>query len=591
MQKHKLFGHFLLWRIRHLKDAYFLIILSVFVGVLAGFAAYLLKNLVYFLQHQLTHQLQIAGINILYVFFPLIGVLLTLLFLHLLVRDKVRHGIPRILFVIGKLGGNMRKHKVFSSLVGGGLTAGFGGSVGLESPIISAGSSLGSTMGQLFRLNYPNRVLLIGCGAAGAIASIFTTPVAAVVFSLEVLLLDLSTTSIIPLLVASVSGAITTKLLLSERYLLIMEDIAPFSINQIPFYMALGILVALLSLYFTRVNNWVRHRMEPIKNIYLKALYGTLFIGLALFLFPSLYGEGYDSIRFIMRENHTQILANSLFVGFADHYWVVGLFLLFVMLLKAWVTAFTIESGGVGGIFAPVAFTGGLAGFLFVYLLKWFFPELPVDARSFTLVGMAGLLTGVMHAPLTAIFLIMELTRSYELIVPLMLTATIAFITVKIYAPHPLFISQLAERGDLFTRDKDRTVLTLLQVRQVIDRDLLTIHPDKTLGDLIPMISRSKRNIFPVVMEDKTYLGVVVLDDVREDMFESSQYHVPIRNYMIQAPEQVGLHESMEQVMEKFTRTGYYNLPVIENGKYIGFVSRANIFSAYRKILKKVSAN
>jgi CIC family chloride channel protein len=584
-------GRFLIWRTKHIQDRYFVIVLSAFIGFLAGIAAYLLKSSVFYIEELLTADFHIQQQNYRYVIYPAIGIFLTVLFIRYIIKDETRHGIPRILYVISKLGGKMKQHKVFSSLFGSSLTAGFGGSIGLEAPIISAGSSIGSSLGQLLRLNYKTTILLIGCGAAGAMASIFTTPIAAVIFSLEVLMLDLTISSIIPLLMASATGAITTKLLLAEKILVHFNVNEPFTLGDVPFYLLLGVLTGLVSLYFNTVTESITNLMERFKNHWIKGIFGVTILGVLIFLLPPLYGEGYDAIRLIISGNSINLLDNSFFYNIRDNVWLFLGFLLFLILMKVIATTLTLESGGIGGIFAPSAVTGGLSGFAFARLVNELGFTRHLSEANFTLVGMAGVLGAVLHAPLTAIFLIAEMTNGYELIVPLMLTTTISFVTIKTFDPHSIFTRRLAERGELLTHHKDQAVLTLLSIRDVIDTDIRTIPPEATLGDLIRVIAKSKRNLFAVVDKNHDFRGLVILDDVREDMFDKDKYNTPVARYLLQpmANEKVNIDDSMESVMEKFNQTGHYNLVVLDKKKYVGFVSRANVFNAYRQTLIDVS--
>ncbi|MFP4469622.1 MAG: chloride channel protein [Bacteroidales bacterium] len=589
MKQRSVIGRFLVWRVKKIPDNYFVIMMSIIIGLAAGFSSFLLKSFVFYIKNELTGFFNISSQNVLYVLYPMIGIAAAVVLIRYVIRDHTNHGIPRILYVISRLGGKMRRHKYFSAMLGSSFTAGFGGSIGLESPIITAGSSIGSGIGQVLRLNYKNTTLLIGCGAAGAMASIFTTPVAAVIFALEVLMLDLTTSSIIPLLIASVTGAITTKLLLADEILIHFAVTHPFEVRDVHFYILLGILSGMVSLYFNWMHNYIRMKFKKIKTFYNKLLIGGLALGMLIFLLPPLYGEGYAAIKLIMTDQSAHLLDNTALYNYREIPWVFIGFIIMLILLKIVATTLTTEAGGVGGIFAPAAVMGGFTGFALARLFNQFGFIRHLHEGNFTLVGMAGVLGGVLHAPLTAIFLIAEMTNGYELIVPLMLTTAISFITIKIFSPHSIFSRQLAETGGLITHDKDKTVLTLLNVKRVIDTDLLTISPESTLGDLTKLISKSKRNIFPVVENDGTYIGLVDMDDVREDMFRPDRYNESIAGYMMQAKEHVSTSEPMERVMEKFRKTGYYNLPVIDHGKYVGFVSRANIFNAYRKVLKDVS--
>jgi CIC family chloride channel protein len=582
-------GRFLVWRSKHLSDRYFIIILSALIGFLAGMAAYLLKSSVFYIEDLLTAEFRLQTQNYWYVLYPTLGIFLTIFLIRFIIRDREIHGIPRILYVISRLDGKMKFRKVFSSLFGSSLTAGFGGSIGLESPIISSGASIGSGIAQGLRLNYRYTTLLIGCGAAGAIASIFTTPIAAVIFSLEVLVLDLTTASIIPLLMASVTGAITTKLLLAEKMLVHFKVTQEFAISDIPFFIVLGVLAGLLSLYFNRMHFAVVSLARKVNNTWVRAAVCGISLGLLIFIFPTLYGEGYDSIKLIVSGRSAELLNNSFFYSFRDQAWVFILLVVGMMLLKVIATTLTTEGGGIGGIFAPSAVTGGFMGFAFARLVNDMKIVAPLHEGNFTLVGMAGVLGGVLHAPLTAIFLIAEMTSGYELIVPLMLSTAISFFTIKTFDPHSIFTRQLALRGELISKDKDQTVLTVMNIGSVIDRNIMTIGKEGTLGDLTRVVARSKRNMYPVIDDENNFLGVIDLNDIRADMFDRSKYNTPIQKYIFQPLDHVSSSDSMKAVMEKFNSTGYYNLPVIDDGKYVGFVSRAHVLSAYRKTLKDVS--
>jgi CIC family chloride channel protein len=577
------------WLRKKLRPDVFILILAILIGVLAGISSFLLKTFVFKIDGFITNFSLDNAIDYLYLISPGIGIFLTWLLFKYIIKDESKHGIPRILFVISRLDGKMKYHKAFSSMLGGALTAGFGGSIGLESPIISSGSSFGSGIGQILRLNYKTKTLLIGCGAAGAMASIFTTPVAAIVFALEVLMLDLTISSIIPLLVASATGAITAKILTSEELLFNFSNNSPFDLSDLPFYLVFGIIGGLVSLYFSNTHFFISRYFARFKKVSTRLIIGTSTLGILIFLFPALYSEGYDMIRSIMNGESEQILLHSYAYEYKDNIYVFMGYIVLLILLKIIATSITIEAGGIGGIFAPAAVTGGLLGFLFSRFSNTFLPFNHLNEDNFTLVGMSTILAAVLHAPLTAIFLVVEMTNGYGLIVPLMLTTAISYVTNRTFNSHSIFTKQLAEEGNLITHHKDQTILTLLQVNHVIDKDLLTIKPNSNLKDLTKLISKSKRNLFPVVDEDGVYHGLVDMDDVREVMFQPEQYDTPIEKYMMQAKEQVSTKDAMETVMQKFNNTGYYNLPVVDDHKYIGFVSRANIFTAYREMLNELS--
>lgn len=585
----RLLEQFFVWLQKKLRPDVFILILAVLIGILAGTSASLLKTFVYKIDKFVTNFSIENEIDYLYLIAPGIGIFLTWVLFKYVIKDETKHGIPRILFVISRLDGKMKYHKAFSSMIGGALTAGFGGSIGLESPIISSGSSFGSGIGQILKLNFKTKTLLIGCGAAGAMASIFTTPVAAIVFALEVLMLDLTIASIIPLLVASATGAITAKILTDEALLFNFSSNSPFDVVDLPFYLVFGVLGGLVSLYFSHMHFRVAAIFGKFKSFRLKIMAAVLSLGILIFLFPALYSEGYEMIRHIMNGEPDLILTHSYVFEYRHIPYVFLGYIILIILLKTIATSITIEAGGIGGIFAPAAVTGGLLGFFYSRVINTFSPTTQLHEDNFTLVGMATILAAVLHAPLTAIFLVVEMTNGYGLIVPLMLTTSIAYVTNRTFNSHSIFTKQLAEHGDLITHHKDNAVLTLLHVNHVIDKDLKTIKPQSTLGDLTKLISKSKRNIFPVVDDKNNYYGLIDMDDVREIMFQSVKYQQPIEDFMMQSKEHVSTKDAMETVMQKFKNTGYYNLPVVDNGKYIGFVSRANIFTAYRKILNELS--
>ena len=578
-----------IWLQKKLRPDVFILILAILIGILAGISASLLKTFVYKIDQFVTNFSIENEIDYLYLIAPAIGIFLTWGLFKYVIKDETKHGIPRILFVISRLDGKMKYHKAFSSMLGGALTAGFGGSIGLESPIISSGSSFGSGIGQILKLNFKTKTLLIGCGAAGAMASIFTTPVAAIVFALEVLMLDLTIASIIPLLVASATGAITAKILTDEALLFNFASNSPFDVADLPFYLVFGVLGGLVSLYFSHMHFRIAKIFGKFESFRLKIFVAVLSLGILIFLFPALYSEGYEMIRHIMNGQSDLILTHSYVFEYREIPYVFLGYIVLLILLKTIATSITIEAGGIGGIFAPAAVTGGLLGFLYSRVINTFSPNTQLHEDNFTLVGMSTILAAVLHAPLTAIFLVVEMTNGYELIVPLMLTTAIAYVTNRTFNSHSIFTKQLAEQGDLITHHKDNAVLTLLQVNHVIDKDLLTIKPGSTLGDLTKLISKSKRNLFPIVDKQNNYSGLIDMDDVREVMFQSEKYDCPIDDFKMQSKEHVSTKDAMETVMQKFKNTGYYNLPVVDNGKYIGFVSRANIFTAYRNMLNELS--
>jgi len=590
MNSERLLGKFLIWRDDHLRHRQFVYILSFVIGIISGLAAVLLKNAVHYVQHFLLHSLPVDRLNFLYLFFPLIGIILTVLFVNIFVKDKIGHGISRILFAISKKNGRLSPHNNYSSLIASIFTVGFGGSVGLEAPIVLTGSSMGSTLGRFFRLNYKNTIILIGCGASGAIAGIFKAPIAAVIFSLEVLMLDLTLWSIIPLLISAVTSLTISYFFLGKAEIFSFELSEQFDLGRIPYYILLGVFCGLVSFYFTKGVLFIESLFEKIKNQFFKPVFGGVLLGFVILFLPPLYGEGYNTLEALLNGNPQEITYGSLFYGLQDNLLLFGVFLLLILIFKVAATSITNGSGGVGGIFAPALFMGGIAGYFMARVVN-LFGFINVSERNFSLVGMAGMMAGIMHAPLTAIFLIAEITGGYGLLLPLILTSTIAFITVMYFEPHSIYTMRLAHRGELITHHKDKAVLKLIDMGKVTEKDFIELSPNDKLSELVRAISHSKRNIFPVT-SNGMLVGIVLLDDIRHIIFNTEMYESTfVRDLMILPPTHVSPNEPMEEVMKKFEETGSWNLPVIQNGKYVGFLSKSKLFSVYRKWLLDISAD
>ncbi|MBN1950951.1 MAG: chloride channel protein [Bacteroidales bacterium] len=590
MNSSKFLGRFIIWRDLHLSPRQLVYILSFVIGIISGLAAVVLKNAVHYTHDFLLDRVHADKLSFLYLFFPLIGIILTVLFVRIFIKDKIGHGISRILFAISKKNGQIRPHNNYSSLIASIFTVGFGGSVGLEAPIVLTGSSMGSTFGRIFRMNYKTTIILIGCGAAGAIAGIFKAPIAAVIFGLEVLMLDLTLWSIIPLLISAVSGLTISYFFLGKAEIFSFELAEQFQLARIPYYILLGVFCGLVSFYFTRGTLYIEGLFDKMQNRYLKPLIGGLLLGGIVLLLPPLYGEGYNTLDALLNGNTAEITRGSLFYGLQDNFLILSVFLLLILIFKVAATSITNGAGGVGGIFAPTLFMGGIAGYFTARLVNLFhFAE--VSERNFSLVGMAGMMAGVMHAPLTAIFLIAEITGGYGLLLPLIVTSTIAFITIMYFEPHSIYHIRLAQRGELITHHKDKAVLTLIEMEKVIEKDFVQVEPNDTLESLVHAISRSKRNMFPVIAKDML-VGIVLLDDIRHIIFNTDMYQTTyVRDLMILPPTHVSPNEPMEEVMKKFDKTGSWNLPVIKNGKYIGFLSKSKLFSVYRKWLIDIAAD
>jgi chloride channel protein, CIC family len=575
-----------LFEIDQVKLVYFL---SLLVGLLSALAAALLKYSIHYTHKILTEGITTESGSYLYLAYPLIGMFLTFLFVRYIVRDNIGHGISRILYSISRKKSHLKGHNIWTSIVASTLTIGFGGSVGAEAPIVLTGSSIGSAIGRFFKLNYKNITLLIGCGAAGAISGIFKAPITGIVFTLEILMLDLTISSIVPLLISSVTAATVAYFLMGDKVLFSFNVVGAFNISNIPWYLLLGIISGLISLYFSKMTLFLEGSYSKITNSYLKLILGGIVLGGLIYLFPPLYGEGYDSIMSLLQGNPDLLFNNSVFSQFSGNFWGIILFLSGLVLLKVVASSSTNGAGGVGGIFAPTLFIGGINGYLVAGILRKI-TSVNLPDNRFVLVGMAGMMAGVMHAPLTAIFLIAEITGGYNLLIPLIITSTAAYITTRSFEKHSIYHVQLAESGDLITHDKDKAVLTLMNWKKEIETDLLKVKPMDTLGELVKIIARSKRNLFPVVDEYNILEGVVSLDDVREIMFQQKLYDITfVRDLMTIPLSYIDKKENIETVMDAFRKTDAWNLPVLDNGYYVGFISKSRIYAKYRELLVEFS--
>ncbi|MCK9617509.1 MAG: chloride channel protein [Lentimicrobiaceae bacterium] len=589
MEKLSLFDRFLSWRLKNISEKNFVLLLSFFIGILSGLAAVILKNAVFYTHLFLTKGFTTESENWLYLAYPFIGIILTVLFVKYFVKDNIGHGITRILYSISQENGQIKKHNTYTSMIGSTITVGFGGSVGLEAPIVYTGAAIGSNVGRVMRLNYLTILSLIGCGATGAIAGIFKAPVAAVLFALEVLMLDLTMSSLIPLLISAVTATTLSYFLMGKGALFQFSVTSSFSLFNIPFYILLGIVAGFVSLYFTRASMAIENGFSKIKSNWTKLLFGGLILSLLIFIFPPLYGEGYESLTAILNGNGDALVNGSMFYDIRDDsLYLIG-FLLLIMFFKVVAMSVTTAGGGVGGIFAPSLFMGGVTGFFVARFINYLgFYQLP--EKNFALAGMAGIMAGVMHAPLTAIFLIAEITGGYAFFVPLMITATVSYLTIMYFEPHSIYTKRLAQKNQLITHHKDKALLSLMKIDKLIEKNFNIISPEATLGDLVKVVSKSQRNIFPVVDDEKNFYGVVFINEIRNIVFQQELYDTTyVRNLMFMPDTMVEMDETMEDVAQKFHSTAHYNLPILQNGKYIGFVSRANVFSAYRNMLKDFS--
>lgn len=573
------------WRKQHIADRTFVLILSAIIGFAVGLAAVLIRSLVHWIQKILALGFKLEHYNIFYLILPIIGVLGAVLFTRYLLRQNIGHGIPSVLYAISRTNGKIKSHNMFSSIIASALTVGFGGSVGLEGPTVATGAAIGSNLGRSLRLSYKQIMTMLGCASAGAMAAIFKAPVAAIVFALEVIMLNLSMASLVPLLISSVTAALTSFLFLGQATLYSFTLKEGFDMGDVPYYILLGIFTGIASVYFTKMYIFIADKFRLIKGWMIRLLTGGAMLGLMIFLLPALYGEGYGGINSALKGEYSYLFEGSLYFALQDKFLALILVILFLILFKVIATSVTFASGGVGGVFAPTLFMGAHAGLLFVIVFNNF--GLDLEASNFVLVGMAGMIAGVIHAPLTAIFLIAEITNGYGLFMPLMITATISYATMKIFVRNSVYTYQLAQRGELITHDKDKAALSLMDVSSLIEKNFLTIHPDATLGELVKIISKSTRNVFPVINDKGVFLGVVWLNDIRHIVFKTRLYRDTfVRELMFMPSPTVDINESMEDVAHKFQSSSHYNLPVLDKGRYIGFVSRANVFSKYRSMIR-----
>jgi len=567
----------------------FVLLLSIVVGLTAGLAAVILKTSVHYIEAYVRDQANVDSENFYYLFLPVLGIFITVLFTAYIIKDDISHGVSKVLWALSKGESRMKSHNMYSSLIGCSITSGFGGSVGMEAPILATGAAMGSNIGQWFGQSHRTRMLLIGAGTAGALAAIFKAPIAGMIFAMEVLALDITAASIIPLLTSSVTGALVATFLLGSNVEFYFSIREPVNYTNIPYYIILGILCGLVSVYFLRTNSAIETAVQKIKDRFVRILLGGVAVGVLIFFFPPLYGEGYSAMRMILSGNLHDLSNNSLFYSFGENTWAFVGYLGLILVLKVAATSLTTGAGGIGGAFAPALFMGGITGAAFVKVvnLLGFTTLIP---SNFILVGMAGLIAGVISAPLTAIFLIAEITGGYTLFIPLIVTSTLAHLTTRLWEPYSIYTRSLAKAGELITHDRDKTALTLLKVNEVVETQFEKVGPDQTLRQLLAAISKSNRNLYPVVDEENNYLGVIALDDVRQLMFDQSKYDtVILRDVMQKTQTYVTMDENLESAMAKFRKTGWYNMPVLDNGKYVGFVSRANIFINYRNKIREFS--
>ena len=575
------------WRERHIKEKTFLSLLALVVGVSCGFAALLLKWLIHFISGSVTGHLSMTSANWAYLVLPMIGIIIVTLYVRYIVKDNISHGVTKVLFAISQKKSRLKRHNMYTSVVASSITIGFGGSVGAEGPIVYTGAAIGSNIGQAFRLSPRVLMLLVGCGAAAGIAGIFRAPIAGMLFTLEVLMIDLTGTTVMPLLLSSISASIVAYCFEGYSAEFFFSQSEPFMTSKIPYVIILGVFCGAVSLYFTKVMGWMEAMFRKIDHVYTKIVVGGLLLAGLIFLFPPLYGEGYGAINGLLEGDTSSIVDGSFFYVDRDSVWFLALYIGMIVLFKGFATAATNGAGGVGGTFAPSLYVGAMAGFLFAYVATNLDIGIDISHKNFALMGMAGVMSGVMHAPLMAIFLTAEMTGGYELFLPLLVVSTLSYGTVRIFQPYSLYTMRLAKRGELLTHHKDKAVLTLLKVNNVIEQDFTCVNPKMSLKEMVDVIATSSRNLFPVVDEQHRLRGVVLLNDIRNIIFRPDLYDkMHVQKFMSMPPAKIDVHDSMDQVMKKFDETNAWNLPVVDGDKYVGFVSKSKIFNSYRRVLR-----
>ena len=588
----KLSDNILTWRQKHFSDKRFILVLAFFVGIFAALAAYVLHSLIHIIQKLLTVEIGANQYNWMYLILPVIGIFITMLFVHYVVRDNISHGITRILYAISSKRSRLKAHNCWSSVVASAVTIGFGGSVGAEAPIVLTGSAIASNLGQLFRMNNKTLMLLVGCGAAAAIAGIFKAPIAGLVFTIEVLMIDLTMASISPILIASVTATCFTYVLVGDAKLFTFTLEDPWVVNRVPSNILLGIACGLVSLYFIRMMTFCEGIFIKIHNRYIKLILGGLILSSLLFLFPALYGEGYSSINILLSgdaNNLQQLTTKTFFAGGGTM--MLLAYVGCVILTKAFATASTNGAGGCGGTFAPSLFIGAFVGFLFgslwnLYELGPFFP-----VENATLLGMAGVMSGVMHAPLTGVFLIAELTAGYDLFMPLMIVSVFAYLTILLFEPHSIYGMRLARQGKLITHHTDHSVLTLMTLDSVIDREFTPVEPDIEMGQLVHALSKSYSEVIPVLGPAKNLLGEIDINKIRHIIFRTELYnHFKVSQLMQQPKTKLRLGDPIEEVMQAFDKYNSQYLPVIDDeGQLYGYVSRTHLLTQYRQMVADFS--
>lgn len=586
-----LYKSFLIWRLKNVSESQYMIFMSFLVGLSCGMASVVLKNTVHYTYLFITDTKWFAvdRSNFLFLIYPMVGITITVLILKYFIKDDISHGVSKVLYAISRKKGRIKPHNTYSSIITSSITVAFGGSVGLEAPIVLTGSALGSNLGRLGRLSEKNMITLVGCGAAGAIAGVFKAPIAGILFVFEVLMLDLTMTTAIPLLIAAITSSMISFFFLGKGVLFTYHVYSSFELIKIPGFIFLGIVAAFVSLYFLRSNKFIAKKFKPLK-VWRKVVFGGLSLGVLIFLFPPLFGEGYPALAVLLDSDTNTLFNNTIFYPFRENEWMLLGILPAIIMLKSIATAVTTSAGGVGGTFAPSLFIGGFTGF-FVGRLINMSGLLVVDESNFAFVGMAAVMSGVMHSPLSATFLIAEITGGYDLFAPLMIATTISYIVVKPLNKYSIYAEELALDGNLMTHDKDKSALQFIDKKKLIETNFIPLLYESSLRDIVEAVQESTRSFFPVIDKDNNFLGILLIDDVRKLLFKPEYYDVygvkdfvRYSKYFI-----VDISDPLEEVVSKFRGADRYTIAVVDKGKYVGFMSRANVFAEYRKYVSTFS--
>lgn len=578
------------WRLSHLSDRRLMIALAVPTGFLAGLAAVIIKFLTHSIRDFFFYIRTLdSHLDLMFFVLPAIGILLTIIVIRYVIRREVGHGIPGLLYALSRNKGIVKPYTTFASIITSALTVGFGGSVGLEGPSVSTGGSIGSNIGQFLKLNQKQINVLIGMGGASALAAIFQAPITGVIFAMEVFMIDISMTALVPILISAFCAILTSYYFLGkavEYEIIISESFIPA--NSL-YYVGLGLVVGLVSAYFMRIYFDVGKKFSKFQNPWLRFIIAGFGLGALIFVFPSLYGEGYETINAALNGKSELILFNTIFEPFSDNIWIVILIFVAIILCKAFATSLTFAAGGVGGTFAPALFLGAMTGMVYALVIN----NLGIgnlDVSKFALVGMSGVIAGMLHAPLTGIFLIAEITNGYSLMVPLMIVSALSLAVNRMFFKESIYTRSIAEKGVKVSFNKNETILSMMTSDNLIETNFKTIRPEQTLGDLVKVIASSTRNIFPVVAENGDFKGHILFDDVRTFMFDTKLYDTPVEKIMVYPDYIINYDETIESIVQKFEESHKYNIVIVDHGKYLGYISRANVFTTYQATLKEISA-